>query len=392
MTDILVISDLHCTSVGRPTERSFLRPDLMRSPSTRHPVASLLDLKKKNPELRADILLCPGDVADKIDKQGLMHGVVSLNEIADEFKCRGYISSIGNHDIDSRGIHASESADPLFIAKNIFPTRYPFVEGDLQTQFWEKGSSFHVYDDILILNVNSVQHAGNEALAKKGRFHDIQLSFLLEQLEERKEELKTKPWIALFHHHPIQHEVHHLGADDLMENGENLLNALIKYDCDLVIHGHKHHSRLGYYSDGAKRLPVLSAGSFSEQIHPELAQTTSNMFHVVHIERKGFGTVDNWKFLLGHGWVPCETAACGIEHSYGFSKIDMYDIARNKLLAHLEAGGRRGQRWVSAMGAVEELKYLNSKEIIRLEDDLENSGYSLHRRKGHLETIFSKIS
>lgn len=381
MPNLLVISDLHCTTQGSSSETSFLRPDSLRGEATRHPVEALLKLKREK-SIVADLLICPGDVADKVDRLGFVHGVSLLVEISDEFNCREHIATIGNHDVESRrGVHTS-SSDPFYIPKNVHPSKYPFENASLHDTFWERGVVIHEYDDITIVNINTVRYAADDAHKDRGIVTAEQCGYLRVELEKIKEKLASTPWIALCHHHPIQHEIHSLGSEDLMKDGETLVNLLLEFDCDLVVHGHKHHTRLTHVSRGANRLPVFSAGSFSHHLYAELRQFTSNTFHMISLREKGRGVITNWRFLIGHGWMPTNMETCGVEHNYGFSRVSCYPEVKDQVLNVLKDRCAAAYAWGALAANVPDLVYLDYDEIGDLQNYIEANGFCLYRKGG----------
>lgn len=71
---ICIISDLHCKYKQLPNEPldTFLISNDPRYPENKHPVAALLKLIDSNPEINADYLICPGDLGDRADEQGII--------------------------------------------------------------------------------------------------------------------------------------------------------------------------------------------------------------------------------------------------------------------------------------------------------------------------------
>ncbi|HEY6976416.1 MAG TPA: hypothetical protein VH396_09000, partial [Chitinophagaceae bacterium] len=70
--DIAIVSDLHChhsqqfTKDDKRQVHSYLHSDLLRLPANEHPVQSLLHLINEK-TIKAEYLLCPGDVTNQVD-------------------------------------------------------------------------------------------------------------------------------------------------------------------------------------------------------------------------------------------------------------------------------------------------------------------------------------
>lgn len=126
---ICIISDLHCKFKQDPNEKSetFLFSNSPRKPVNQHPVVSLLHLIDKK-ELRADILLCPGDLGDKADEQGITSSWQFLEEIKTKLSASLLIGIPGNHDINSRQLNKKE---PFEFIKN-FHEGFPVIDEDLK--------------------------------------------------------------------------------------------------------------------------------------------------------------------------------------------------------------------------------------------------------------------
>src|SRR5262245_16592686 len=108
---IAVVSDLHCTHSGDPSKKdgkpranTFLLSDLLKRPINKHPVESLKQVVIEE-GLTANILLCPGDITDQINQQGLVSGWQFLKEIKSSLSAEMMAITIGNHDVDSRNIY-----------------------------------------------------------------------------------------------------------------------------------------------------------------------------------------------------------------------------------------------------------------------------------------------
>jgi hypothetical protein len=120
-----IISDMHCR-LATDGNHSFLKVGSARVPSTRHPVQSLLDLIDRE-SLTVDVLLVPGDLANKACKEGLSQGWDYCLEVATKLNARMVIPVIGNHDIDSKRPRPEEA---VFDQVRDMRADFPFANED----------------------------------------------------------------------------------------------------------------------------------------------------------------------------------------------------------------------------------------------------------------------
>ena len=88
---------------------------------------------------------------------------------------------------------------------------------------------------------------------------------------------------CLVHHHlrnyPLPTPVDY--DPSTANNGECLIDLLLEYNFDFIIHGHRHHSFL----DTRKDIPILCAGSFSATIESCWEGLVFNQFHLVDMTK-----------------------------------------------------------------------------------------------------------
>lgn len=293
---IAVISDLHCRhSKSDKENNTFLFSDNMRSPIRQHPAQAFIT-KIKEQNITADIVLCPGDITNKTDPQGLITGWSFLEEIKDALSAKHLIASLGNHDVDSRRLFNNYDS---FNMPSRLKENFPFHNDKARDEFYSKKFCFIELDDTLIFNFNSVHsHTNGEDCLTSIVTDDI-----LENIEERLKVLSKKKFqfkIALTHYHPLKHA--NMGSlykdSDVIEKGDSLINILESNDFQIFIHGHKHIPRLAYYNS----LPILSSGSFSSLMN--LMETgNKNMVHLLTLfSSSKNGLIRTFEFTNGLGW------------------------------------------------------------------------------------------
>ncbi len=301
---LAVISDMHCSSRG-PDEQlpSHVLTWKPRIPEEDHPVSALVSLIGRE-RLRADAVLVPGDLTDRVDRQGLLYGWLLVQEMQRELRAKVALATLGNHDVRTRPDASSRHHDPIEIARSAHPD-FPTPKQASNHAFWGSGYCIHDLGSLRVLVLDSAL-AFNEVDADRGQ---VSLE-CLHAADAALEDLQPKLFqVALVHHHPIPHEALGLGAGDLMEHGSAMVDLLARRGFCLVVHGHKHHARL-MYAGGAARLPVLACGSFSSTLMDRgLATNIRNLFHLITLERDApdspcLGLIESWQFNVTRGWNP----------------------------------------------------------------------------------------
>lgn len=377
--NILVISDLHCkhTSSDKTKEDVSLRSTILYSDSLRsdnppiHPVHAILGEIDKNKELLAsDILLCPGDITDKVDPQGYITGWSFLEEIKEAVSAKCLIATIGNHDVDSRRKYSAEM--PFFICKSI-KGNYPLSNKNLLADFWNDHFCIYESDGYIILVFNSSHtHLSAVDASKSSIKHET-----LKKMEEKLLAINSKKIkIALCHHHPINHSNTNYPDSDVIDKGELFLDLLVRFKFSMLIHGHKHEVKIRYYN----KLLVFCAGSFSST--ENIRETESeNVFHKIELigEKKGF--IKTWIYGSKSGWTHKSSkkfpAVCG----FGFDgEIDkLADQVANWFFTKSNGELDTYQKLVAAIPDVE---LLLPDEFYDLEEILTN--------KFHIEVSSTK--
>jgi predicted phosphodiesterase len=303
---IAVISDLHCTynSKTDPVEaNTYLISNLMRIPADHNPVEALKKIINQE-NLEADLLLCPGDITDKTNSQGLITGWQHLEDLKIRFGARVLAATVGNHDVDSRH---TQSQDPLHLIKSLSPN-FPTDNNANNDRFWARNYCI-INDeecDILIFN-SSFSHVDKDTCNQSHISHTT-LSQIKESLEEIKGNGRLK--IALCHHHPLKHSNTTYTDADSIDKGEELIDLLNLFGFSLVIHGHKHDPRITNYNS----LPVFCAGSFAS-IANLIDLKADNTFHFIEIDKTTKeGIIQSWVYGPQYGWqqrdgtyFPCHT-------------------------------------------------------------------------------------
>jgi hypothetical protein len=211
---------------------------------------------------------------------------------------------------------------------------------------------------VVTLN-SSATHGYQEQEKNHGRVTPAALSALRKIIEE----LRNVPIkILLCHHHPHQHDELNLGPNDVMADGQRLLDLLSKDTSGtwLVVHGHKHHPKISYAAGGSNAPVVLASGSLCSALFLELQTEARNQFHTVTfdldtISRLGLvGRVRSWYWHCGTGWETSHRGT-GLPYECGFGHrgrpTSMADAIRDEIKNDLRA-------WNTIASKIESVNYM----------------------------------
>lgn len=387
MKRFAILSDLHCHPSSEKIQRTYLFTDALRDPKDRHPVESLIQLvRSKKIKPGYDALITPGDLTNMIDRQGLTSGWAYIKEVASALKARSIISTVGNHDIDSKGKHSRLSKDPFHLAVNL-GTEFPLSSATNTSEYWQHGVTLFTKGDVAYLVINSTFGYRCEKTCRRGGVTEAQLSRVAEITKSA-----SKPYrIAICHHHPILHEDLHLGADDVMENGSLLIKILEENNFQVVIHGHKHHPKLQYGPGGNNSIPVFAAGSLSAVLTDELAQFSRNTFHEMHIFPCGKGIVETWKFRLSEGWTNANQETTGIPFRTGFGNREPIEEIATKIEQSFSDIGKELADWKEMCKRVPNLEYLVPSSFKALGLHLSQRGLTLSPEPPDWPTVIGRL-
>lgn len=291
---LAIVSDLHCRYIGSDSGpmRTYLTSDALRDPPQQHPIEALNAFIDTN-GLEADYLLCPGDIADRMDRQGFISGWGYLLELRLKFQAKELLATTGNHDVDSR--NKLGLGEALALPKKILQG-YPVEDRDNQSRFWANHYHIRSTDNVHFFVFNSAYSHFDEKSANESKIE----TSILSKIEADFKALGTQKGlrIAMCHHHPTQHANMSYKDGDVMDKGDKLLQLLAKYDFQIIIHGHKHEPRLSYLHEMA----VFAAGSFSS--HENVRDLgAENVFHMITLHKgETQGEIESFVYSPGKGW------------------------------------------------------------------------------------------
>jgi 3',5'-cyclic AMP phosphodiesterase CpdA len=315
----LVVSDIHAFGRKEKSTNSVLD----YSPSANPPPNPLRDLIKlaQTGVLKADVLICAGDISNQADASGLVAAWKDLQELAKALGNAALVATNGNHDLDSRFLENEKDPDPKGALLGLDPP-FPFADSVLSNHYWARNFALVPQSsDVMMAVLNtSAFHGGKQSEIDHGRVSRRTITELCRALEDAK---GYKAHVLVCHHHPLPLDGW-AGGDDMeyIRNGHDLLTGLLKATSTswLVVHGHRHLPRLVHGASDNNDVPfVFGVGSLGARM-----TGVANQFHVVTLHAPPendhasiTGVVETWFWSDSIGWTFNSTAS-GLPAECGF--------------------------------------------------------------------------
>ena len=317
-------------------------------------------------------------MGDKADHAAQAYVWDQLQGIGADLKAGSVFGTAGNHDMDSR--HSTE-----FDAKGILQSLQPHFPGLSEAQcdrYWSRNYVIHEEAEWRLLILNSAAfHGGQKPKSDKqdpysfeeyerGRVSDRTLAAMRRELESLPKKAAN---VLLCHHHPVKND--ELASDreySEMSGGDALINLLsdVNVGSWMIIHGHKHLPRIWYAGGNTGRTPViLSAGSLSARLYPEISSKARNQFYIVDLDfdqiakhKVGvIGKVRAWDWIPSLGWQAARPDS-GIPMAAGFGWRENPDKVAELISECVKAKLNNGPGyvpWVDIMASTPLVQYLN---------------------------------
>jgi 3',5'-cyclic AMP phosphodiesterase CpdA len=258
---IAVASDIHAfdPAVEKTASPSHLNISEPSTSPMRHPMAGLKKLILDS-NLKADMLVCPGDMTDKASTAALIYVWNELHNLKTLLGADRLIATAGNHDVDSR--HQYNNFDAKGALQSLLP-EFPGLTEQECDRYWAR--NFVLVEEetwrILILN-SSAYHGGGKDQAKEanqGRVSDRTISAIEAALSKSESRNLN---ILLCHHHLFRDNAIHEADYSEMDGADHLLRLFgsATYGQWVVVHGHKHHPKLQYGAGGIASPVIFGAG------------------------------------------------------------------------------------------------------------------------------------
>ena len=349
-----------------------------------------LNLLVENGSIKADILVCAGDITYGGDKVALEKAWNELLLLARKLEVRFMVSATGNHDVSSRSNAEKIAKNParemsavygLFEPLKLLTPSYPVVEFQdgqfadhrlTRTKYFGDAIVMVEAESFRLIVLNSCcEHGADSYQYERGTFPKSAQEALALALTEATE---RKINILVCHHPPESHAEHDLGAYDFIENGDALLKSLEQHGAWFIVHGHKHHGRIEYAKGSSSSPIVFSAASLGIQVD-SAADGMRNQFYCAKISRKKigtlFGTVSAWDWNLGMGWHKATPISGGIYDGCGFGSREALEGIAEEISSHIPG------TWGEITQKVPSLKYITPGEMAILERRLRENSPSI---------------
>ena len=132
---LVVISDMHAWDEENKKEvGSWLKMGQPENIPDQHPIIGLLDLIKEE-EIKADYLLCCGDLADKANPKALIYAWEQVIKLKKAIYAKQVFATSGNHDVDSR--YKYNDHDAKGTLQSLVPL-FPIEREPLNDKYWAK--------------------------------------------------------------------------------------------------------------------------------------------------------------------------------------------------------------------------------------------------------------
>lgn len=330
-----ILGDPHFTEEHGSHLKIKKSGELASNSPTANPWAGLNNLVESQ-GLKADAILCPGDIAFQSSAVTLSAGWKHLVDLGERMDCEHVVCATGNHDVTSRSqaemlkkavIRNLRSGYGPFEQLKCLHPPYPCVMRDdadnvqgreLRVRYFGAGLLLVTATKYQILIVNSCsEHGHDEFEHERGTFPPsavAELEAALKQCDPKKIS------VAIMHHPPESYTQDGAGAHDFVDNGQELLKLLADQGDWLVVHGHKHEARLRHASGSGLQPIVFGAASLAIHVE-EVNGTVRNQFYLlkVRLEPRGLtGRFQTWDWSTGRGWEPARPNGDGIYDGAAF--------------------------------------------------------------------------
>lgn len=363
---IAIISDLHCMHGKQHPMKTLLYSDAPIIPASDHPVQALMELID-NEALECDYVVCPGDIANSMDKQGIISGYGYVESIKTKLKASLSFYTPGNHDRDSRNkLNSSYSAEPLRQLVENYPLK---ADDNLINQFWANGFCIYTDSNAAFLLIDSTYTHTTKDNAERSIIPPNILDMIEKDLKSR--DCTNLFRIAVCHHHPLKIS----NADctdykdtDAIENGDRLIKILEENNFNVLIHGHKHTSQLIMN----ETFPILSSGSFSA-VENILESGSSNTFHILELiinDSLCRGKITTWIFKRKFGWQKGFDVGATLPSNTGFGCFEPATKLATSINGWISSQNKERIRYSDLVQAFPDLDFLTPLQQKRISTEL----------------------
>lgn len=404
MLRIAVISDLHIGANGRFRDTIVPKSDRYQIDVN---LSEEFNSFAKSNDLKADFLVVPGDLSEYGKHNECVCAKKLVENIAASLcvtkEC--IVGCPGNHDKDWKVLESWDGYDVetnllsykgLTDCSSIISGTPLLAMGDVLGQDrW----AVTLFEKAIFLLYNSTwknqRHSkDNNRSADWGYYFPKDTEGILSAIDKLRNEAQSSiPTIVVLHHHPMVVDEPNYQPDySTLVNAEAFREMCADIKADMIIHGHKHQSRITTYNlDSRREVPILCAGSFCKKMEPYLQGSALNQFYIVEIEKRNLSTdalqgkILSWSYTPVSGWIRSKKAFAGIDAVSFFGcnlgEFELIQIIRERV-KEARKKDNRGLHWSEicvqdnniefvsphvARKALHELR--RNKEILQFDDN-----------------------
>ena len=382
---IAVLSDIHAYASARDDEPSHLHTAMPEDDPTAHPIVGLEQLVEER-GLSADIVLCPGDLGDRADADGIDFAWKLLQRVVAKLGTDRLVATAGNHDLDSRYI--KNKWNPREVLQRLRPL-FPVDDQAKCDQYWSRNFTIVEGPNCRIVTLNSCGYHGmGEEEKDHGRVSDHTLAEVAQELKAAE---PSEVNLLLCHHHPVQFT--DIGDDDydVMEGGPALLELLRSGEVGrwMIIHGHRHVPHLTYALGGAASPIIFSAASLTVDLQRAAQARARNQFYILEFPLTATrdlglplaGRFRSWYWVPRSGWddTPSDVA---LPADGGFGYREDGRTVAQTIRAHMADRGRARMTWDELLEEFPRMAYMTPDDLGLTRFELEQLGAGLVPARG----------
>jgi 3',5'-cyclic AMP phosphodiesterase CpdA len=376
---IAVVSDIHAFGRSANSHGSLLDYTGATSIPPPNPLRDLIETARAT-KLKADVLVCAGDISNRADPAGLQHAWSDLHKLAEALGNAELIATNGNHDLDSRFLMDDPDPDPKGALLRLEPA-FPFVNPILSNQYWARNFAIVNHNSGVVFAVlnTSAYHGGKQEEIEHGRVSKRTIEELAAALENT---MDARAHVLVCHHHPLPLRGWDKRADrEFIQNGQELLNGILKATGTswLVVHGHRHLPELVHGASTNNDVPfVFGAGSLGARM-----TGVPNQFHLLTLHQPPendhaslTGTVKTLQWTDSMGW--CTSRGNdGLPAECGFGYRGQVKRLLKSISALCQVDGYA--KWGEVQTACPGVRFLIPESLRELETELEKAGLGILR-------------
>ncbi|MDQ7251451.1 metallophosphoesterase family protein [Dongia sedimenti] len=393
MKRFLLLSDIHaCSDDPSSSKAASYVSSISAAASGRNDPFTALEQLARDEQIRADYVLCAGDMTNKSTPAAFSYVWDRLSKLAASLSAP-LIATVGNHDIDSR--YKENNHDPRGYAMALSPT-IPVGERQHFLEYWAENFTLISRADCNILVLNTAAYHGGGKEVKRELEHGRVSEATLSKLKTAIAGSPLAPVnILLCHHHPIKGEPSDEELIGMTRGGDKLIDLLNEDSRHwIVVHGHKHRPEL-FYGFGAGNAPtILACASFSAQVNADAHNKNPNQVHLLECDAEAAkkngldlaGHVQSWTWQPGIGWIRA-LANQGLDHRVGFGYRGSSIALVNQLVAYIGSRGVKTIAWDEVLQAIPVIGWQVPAGFKAFKRDLAAAGLKLLETDGTIAEV-----